>query len=181
MAGRAVGAFHETVQSTIEAGGFDPGMAAEILARSNINKGMSNAIEYFQGYAVDTAGNMIERDTQSAIGTAARVAGLKPLYADELRQENRRNQTTDRVRTGMKKRLGKRLQSLQRQGEMTPDAVDEAIADYMRAGGNPENFKRFFTGQVLKGSQSKLDLEIAKALKNSNDESRLARLLFLSE
>ena len=181
LAGRAVNTVHETVQHTLQTGGFDPGHAAEVLARSNINKGVSNAIELAQGFSTDISGNLIERDTRDGIGIGARMLGMKPLMADELRQENVRNRSTDRIRQNLKRRLGRQLASAARRGVLDREMIETALEDYIRAGGNAENFKRFYVGQVMKATQSKVDFEIAKALRNSNDESRLARLLFLAE
>ena len=169
------------IDSIKEQRGIDPQRMGEIIAASNLNKFASNAIELMQGYALDRRDNVIEPEVSVGLNlaTASRVAGFKPLYADQLRAENRRNRTTDRAQAELKARLGGELQSLARTGSLTGEKVDRAIGQYMRAGGRPENFKRYYAQQLAKGMTSKLDREIADAITKSNDEARLARLLFI--
>ena len=85
--------------------GFDFGDAAEILAASNINKGITNAIELAQGYAIDHADQIIEEDTNTRIGIAARVVGLKPLQTTQTQAEARRISNIDKMQNAMKQKL----------------------------------------------------------------------------
>jgi len=168
------------IDSIKEEGGFDPNQFAQIIGASNLNKGLSNAIEYTQGFAVDLNDNIIEENTRNSIGTISRILGFKPLVADELRQENRRNRSTDRIRAALKERLGNSLKAKVRAGKLTDQDVEDALESYTMAGGTGDNFRRYFLSQVVKGQTSKIDLEIAKAIKENNDNNRIARLLFLS-
>lgn len=179
--GRGIETVMKTVDSVVQEGGIDPAQIGTIIAQSGLNKFTSNAIEVAQGYAVDRTGNIIESNTRTALAIGSRIAGFKPLLADELREENRRNRTTERKRDALKARLADQLISKARSGKLDQTDIDDVLSDYVRAGGNAENFKRFFNSQVVKGTQNKLSLELAKALKQNNDENRVARLLFLSE
>lgn len=179
LVGRLWNTSHKLVDSIRQERGLDIPRMGEIVAAANINKGLTNAIELAQGYSLDTAQNVVETNTRDAIGVASRALGFKPLVTDELRQENRRNRVTDRVRGALKERLADQLKSKLRRGALSDDDVEQALEDYVRAGGNGENFRRFFMSQVTRGLTNKLDLELAKALKNSNDQNRIARLLFL--
>jgi len=178
--GQTVG---KVIDDTIQNQGIDPTRTAEIVAASNINKGLSHAIELFgTGTSVDHRGNVIEPEVELGfnIETGARMLGFKPLMADELRQENVRNRMTDRIRRELKTRLGDSLRSKIRGGRIDPEDIERALESYVRAGGNPESFRRFFQSQVVRGTTSKRDLELAEALRNSADTNRIARLLFLS-
>lgn len=172
----------QTVDSIMENEGLNSNEMMEIVARSNLNKGLSNAIELFgTGTALDAQGSIIESDTRTALGVGARALGFKPFFADELRQENRRNRTTDSIRNELKERLANTMKAKIRSGKFTSEDFELAMAHYVKAGGQPENFRRFFIGQIARGTTNKLDLEIQKALRNSSDGNRTARLLFLSE
>lgn len=170
----------QIVDSAIEQHGIDPTRTAEILATANINKFMTNAIEGAIGHSVDYSGNIIEEDTRSLIGVASRVAGFKPLLTDELRQENVRNRATDRIQTELKDRLAENLKSRIRNGKLTSEDAELALEHYVRAGGNPESFRRFFQSQIQRATTTKRDLEILDALRGSIDEGRIGRLLYLS-
>ena len=169
------------IDSIKEEGGFDLNQFQQIIAASNLNKGLSNAIEWGQGFSVDVNDNIIEQNTRNQIGTVSRALGFKPLVADELRQENRRNRSTDRIRGALKERLANSLKSKVRAGRLTSEDVENALESYTMAGGTGENFRRYFVSQTVKGQTSKVDLEIAKAIKASHDQNRIARLLFLSD
>lgn len=171
----------QTVDSIIENEGISVAEMTEIVARSNLNKGLSNALELAQGRATDAQGSIIEDDTRTALGIGARAFGFKPLFADELRQENRRNRTTDSIRNELKERLANSMKAKIRSGSFTSDDFELAVASYRKAGGQAENFRRFFLSQITRGTTNKLDLEIEKAMRNSSDKNRIARLLFLSE
>ena len=133
-----------------------------------------------QGYALDSQGNIIEENTRTAFGVGARVLGFKPLVTDELRQQNRRNRVTDRIRGELMQRLSDNLRSKFHRGRIAGEDLEQALENYVRAGGRPENFRNYFARQYVRGLTSKLDLEIAEAIRNSNDEARLGRLLFLA-
>lgn len=160
--------------------GIDVGRQAEIMAQANVWKFAGNAIELAQGYALDTQGNIIEEDTRTAFGVGSRVLGFKPLVTDELRQQNRQNRVTDRIRRELMQRLSDQLRSKFHRGKIASEDVEDALTSYVRAGGRPENFRNYFARQYVRGLTSKLDLEIAEAVRNSNDEARLGRLLFLA-
>lgn len=171
------------IDSTLENQGVDITHAAEILAASNINKGVSNLIELgVTNRSLDYKGNIIEPDVSlgANIATASRALGFRPLFSDELRQENRRNRTTDKVRAELKTRLSQTLRSKIRGGRITIADAESALESYVRAGGNPESFKRFFQSQIQRGTKSKVELELAKAIRNSADSARIGRLLLLS-
>ena len=159
---------------------IDPVHQAEILSASGLNKGLANLIELAVGHAVDYQGNIIEQDTRTTVGVASRLLGLKPLMADEMRQENYRNRTTDAIRDGLKERLALTLKSKIRNGRLKEQDVEEALTDYVQAGGNAESFRRFFQSQIVRGVVSKRDREIKDALQNSMDKNRVARLIYLS-
>jgi hypothetical protein len=197
MVGRLWDTFWNEIKIVQEEERIDPGQMAEVLARANINKGISNIIELVQGRGLDARGNIIEEfkpigeviadpieaiktDARTRIAVGARALGFKPLVADELRQENRRNRTTDRIRNELKDRLSESLRSKIRRGRLSGRDVERALSHYVRAGGNPANFKRYFASQIARGTQNKLDREIADALKTSADKNRIARLLFLA-
>jgi len=114
------------------------------------------------------------------MGVASRVAGFKPLLTDELRQENVRNRATDRIQAELKDRLGETLKSKIRNGRLEEEDVERALERYVRAGGNPESFRRYFQSQVQRATTTKRDLEILDALQGSIDEGRIGRLLYLS-
>ena len=181
LATRAMETTGRMIDSVSANEGFDITQMSQILAKSNLNKGVSNIIEIANNKAVDLNDNIIEGEVRTTAGIGARVLGFKPLYADELRQENRRNRTIERKRTAIRDRLGESLRSSIRSGNLTSEDVDRALVDYMKAGGNAENFKRYFRSQLIKGTQTKRDLEIAKAIRRNADEGRMARLLFLQE
>lgn len=170
----------QIVDSAIEQQGIDPTRTAEILATANINKFMTNVIDGVVGHAVDYTGNVIEDDTRSLMGIASRVVGFKPLMTDELRQENVRNRATDRIQTELKDRLAENLKSRIRNGKLREEDVELALEHYVRAGGNAENFRRFFQSQIHRATTTKVDLEILDALRGSIDEGRIGRLLYLS-
>lgn len=180
---RAAQTFGKIVDSAIQDQGIDPTRVAEILAASNMNKGLSHAIELgITGRSQDHTGSVIEPNVSIGfnIQTGARLLGFKPLMADELRQENVRNRVTDRTRTELKARLADSLTSKIRGGRLDSNDIESAMESYVRAGGNSESFRRFFQSQVLRGTTSKIDLEKGKAIRKSADEGRLARLLYLS-
>lgn len=168
------------IDDTIEDGKFDPVQAAEFIATANINKGISNFIELaVTGRSLDNMGNIIESDTRTAAGIFSRLIGFKPLFADELRAENVRNRTTDRIQQELKERLAASLKNKLRRGKLSDEDVENALISYARAGGNAENFRDFFRSQLLRAQTSKLDLELADALRRSVDENRVGRLLYL--
>lgn len=178
---RGAKAAGDAIDSVAREGGINPSRMAEIMAVGNFNKALSNIIEVSQGYALDTRNNIIEEDTRSAIGVSSRLLGFKPLMSDEVRQEARRQSVTTRIRNERKRELSTSLRTLARQGKLTGDAVEFALEQYIEAGGSAEQFKRYFNAQVVKGTTSKLDMDIAEALKDSYDQRRLGRLLFLMD
>lgn len=175
--GSTVGQLYD---SAIEQEGISPSRVAEVLATANLNKGLSNTLELALGHSVDYSGSLIEDDTRTAIGVASRVLGFKPLMADELRQENVRNRATDRIQGELTDRLAENLKSRIRNGRLRSEDVEQSLEHYVRAGGNAENFRRFFQSQVLRATTSKLDLETLDALRGSIDEGRIGRLIYLS-
>ncbi len=178
-AGETIGAIFD---STIENQGIDAMHLAEILAASNLNKGLSNMIELgITNKSLDRQGNLIEPSVELGvnIATGARLMGFRPLFADELRRENVRNRKTDRIRRELLARLGKTLKSKIIGGRLTSEDVESALESYRRAGGNAENFDTYFKGQIMRGTESKLSAEIAKALRKSVDADRFARLIYL--
>lgn len=180
MLGRVSTAASELIDSTIENKGLNTAQTAEILAQANVNKFLSNAIELGLGHSLDYSGSIIEKNTRTSIGVAARAIGFKPLFADELRQENVRNRATERVQSELKERLANKLKSQVRNGKLKASDVEDALESYVRAGGNAENFKRFFQSQLLRGTTSKLELELVDAIRGSIDKNRIGRLLYLS-
>lgn len=175
---RAAGTAGKLIDQSIQ--GLEPHQAAETLAGANMNKFMSNWLEVAMGHSLDYNENIIEEDTRSRMSIVSRLLGFKPMLADELRQENVRNRTTDRIRNELKERLSSKLKAHIRNNTLTSRVVDEALGDYVKAGGNPESFRRYFQSQVLRGTTSKLDLEITDALRGNIDENRLGRLLYIS-
>jgi len=171
----------EIFDSVVQERGLNSTQAAQILAASNINKGLSNVLELASGQATDLSNNLIEEDTRTRVGIAARTIGFKPLFSNELRQENRRHRGILRAQSELKERLRENLIAKARSGSLQSDDVEEALADYMRAGGRPDTFKRFFVSQMTRGVTNKLDLDLAEALRNSADQNRIARLLTLSD
>lgn len=159
--------------------GVDPVRMAEIYAQANINKLSSNMVEWTVGHSLDSQGNVIEQDTRTLMGTASRILGFKPLFADEARQENSRNRVTDRIQGELLADLGQRLRSKFRNGSLSSNETEDALTDYVKAGGSQPYFGRFLQSQLILGTQDKTSREIAKALHGSIDQNRVGRLLYL--
>ena len=169
----------KTIDSMVTSGRVEPGRIAEIVAQSGLNKGLSNAIELFQGRALDYNDNIIENDTRTKIGIAARLLGFKPLFADESRQEFARERATDKVHEEMKNRLGDNIKYLVRSKNLTADTLETALAGYVQAKGKPENFERYVRQQAIRGTVDYQSQHILEAVKQSSDANRISRLLNL--
>jgi hypothetical protein len=167
------------VDSAIQEGGIDGAQAASIVARMRVHKGLSNYIEYQQGFSEDSVGGLTERDTTSTMSVVSRALGFKPLYADESRQENIRNRMTDKYRQSLKARLSTSLRQKIRLGTLTDEDLEQDLDDYVRAGGDAANFTEFFNGTMLRATNSKTDMALAQSIKRSSENNRMARLLFL--
>lgn len=165
--------------SVVQEGKFNPIQAAQLLAASNVNKGVSNAIELTLGRSTTVHNDLIEKDTRTRIGVAARALGFKPLFADELKQEIYRANMADRTQANLKQRLSHSLQTSIRRGKLDGAVAEEAFHDYIIAGGTPENFRRFFTSQMVKAKLSRADREILETMQGSFDNNRAVRLLHL--
>ena len=122
---------------------------------------------------------MIEQETRTRIGVASRVLGFKPLFTDELKQEIYRSNMASRTQAGLKKRLSDSLHTAMRSGSLKGRDVENALSDYIVAGGTPEGFRRFFASQVIKGKYSRVHREVQESLQGSIDLNRAARLLHL--
>lgn len=181
FAGRLWDTGQKAIDRVLTEGGFEFQDAAEILAASNINKGMSNILEIAQGYAVDHADQKIEENTRNRIGVAARLAGFKPLKTTQTQAEMRRIQNTKRIQNAMKQKLSDWMRVELRKGTLTSDRVDEALGDYVKAGGSSRNFRNWFLSQVRKGTRNKLDLALAEAVRANDADARVARLLFMMQ
>ena len=68
-----------------------------------------------------------------------------------------------------------------RKGELTDAKLNQVFGDYVKAGGSPKNFRDWFLSQVRRGTQNKLDLALAEAVRKNDAESRVARLLFVMQ
>ena len=181
FAGRLYDTAQEATDRILAEGGFDGTDAIEILAASNINKGLSNILEIAQGYSIDHAQHIIEDDTRTRIGVAARIAGFKPMRNTQTRDELRRVATIKKMQGGMKEKLGDWVNVELRKGTLTADRMDEAFGDYVKAGGSPENFKQWFLSQARKASTNKLDMAIVEGIRANDAERRVGRLLFLQQ
>ena len=161
--------------------GVDFGDAAEILAASNINKGLTNIVEAVQGYAIDHSDQIIEEDTHTRIGIAARIAGLKPLKTTQTQAQARRISNIDKMQDAMKQKLSDWMRTELRKGTLTSGKIDQALGDYVKAGGSPKNFRDWYLSQVRRGTQNKLDMALAEAVRQNDADSRVARLLFVMQ
>ena len=181
FAGRLWDTGQRMAERAIVERGFDFGDAAEILAASNINKGITNAIEVAQGYAVDHADQIIEEDTRTRIGIASRLAGLKPLKTTQTQAAARRINNTDKIQGAMKQKLSDWMRTELRKGTLTTDKLDMALGDYMKAGGSPKNFRDWYLSQIRRGTTNKLDMALAEAVRSNDADSRVARLMFIMQ
>ncbi len=183
---RIAGGLAKTVDEVRATGKLSAGQIAETLATTNLNRGLSDIIQISQGRSIDNNGNLVENEglgwtKPNSVETYSRILGFKPLYADETRQENWRNRQTDFHRLAAKTRMGRMLQGHARRGTLTNEHVEQALQGYMDAGGDGKNFRAYLKRQIVKGTQTKRSLDIAKALKRSHDDGRLGRLLYLDE
>jgi len=160
---------------------LSPERIAEIYAQANINKMTSNLVELGLGRALDHTGAIIEEDTRTAMGVTSRVLGFKPLFADEMRQENARNRVTDRIHSQMITDLAQSLKSKIRRGRLEGDDVEDALERYVRADGSPAYFGRFLQSQMIRGQTDKTSMELSRALTKSIDEGRIGRLLYIQQ
>ena len=181
FAGRLWDTGQRLAERAIVERGADFGDAAEILAASNINKGFTNIIELAQGYAIDHADQIIEEDTNTRIGIAARMVGLKPLQTTQTQAEARRINNIDKIQSAMKQKLGDWMRTELRKGTLTTGKLDQALGDYVKAGGSPKNFRDWYLSQVRRGTQNKLDMALAEAVRKNDADSRVARLLFVMQ
>ena len=181
FSGRLLDTFGKAFDRISAGEGFGMEHAAEILAASNINKGMTNILELAQGYSVDHAEHIIEEDTRTLIGASSRAIGFKPLKTTQTQAAARRINNTKRVQNAMKQQLGEWLKTELRDGSLTTDGLDYALGRYMKAGGSPRNFRNWYLSQVRRGTESKADMLLAEATRANNEQRRVAHLLFMMQ
>ena len=165
--------------NVVQEEGLNPIHAAQLFAATNINKGISNFIELATNRSTTINNDLIERETRTQIGIASRLLGFKPLFTDELKQEIYRANMASRRQANLKQRLAESMQTAFRTGNMDVEFVDDALHDYILAGGSPENFRQYFHSQYVKAQYSRVHKELAEALRGNYEQNRAVRLLEL--
>lgn len=139
LAGVAKG-MKATIENVFSAGGFSIPQQEQILANMSTNRAAKSVMEFAAGAKTDQRSEVIDYATRDAIHIAAALLGattsntrrMQDAYsaqqAVQLHQEDLRAQLTDKTRT------------LLRNGDITVDALQDMVQQYVRSGGNADYF-----------------------------------------
>lgn len=159
-----VNALQKGFEMVRERGGFSVQQTAEIMQNYSTSRFFRNLGYLTTGVVTDRRGqrvgdrdqiqDILQLDVQNGLGLSASLMGLRTI------DENRRIENAYRIRSGEISRqarvrqLRDRLRSDIRAG-LTEEDVNEAVASYVKYGGNPEGFSRFLLQQTLAAQVNK--------------------------
>jgi len=173
----------EAVNSFKETGAVDASQMAEVTAQWATHKFTRAGIEVAQGYATDRRGDLLNADTQAGLSIAARALGLKPLREMQKQQALYRGRQIDIYQRELRGRLGKAVRQTFRDmdDEGAMEAFNDHLGNYIKSGGDMKNLKPWLAEQLIRASEPKADRELIKAMKQSDDDGDMMRLLRLAQ
>lgn len=186
MIGDTLTALKKGVQMVRERGGFSGQQMAEILAAYSTSRFLRNVGYITSGYVLDRNGQVVgyrdnwkdilTGEVSDELGLIASAVGMRKMdeakkveahyriHSGEMSRLERRRWLRDRIRADVR-------------GGITEQDVKDSIASYVKIGGDPAEFPRFYMEQVLKGQVDKSQLEFIRLFNNERRSYDVQRLL----
>lgn len=158
--------------------GLSAEQLAEALARASMNRPLAGILDTMTSDgSLDANGRLVTRDSKSALDAAFRLMGARPLQEtgerlafDQLRKRNLQE-------AAARARLRKAFRSIVRRDSLTPDKLESVLKQYIRSGGDPASFPRFFKETVIAAKLTRNEAEFLKVADDLNRAGDAMRLL----
>ena len=139
--------------------------AWEALVRSTPNRTVRGWLENMQGYSTDKYGQMTFDRTQDWGAMLYRFAGVKTMTEIEAAKASWHLKGVDAEH---KKEIGKlRTKAMAAFRSGNYDALNEMSLNYIKAGGTPSSFTRWFNDTAKLSREVRSDRELEKALEKA--------------
>lgn len=160
--------------------GFDANAIGETLAVYQGNGFLRNVIQVAQNTSVDRYGAVVENNIRTFENIIPRLMELKSQRETDKAREMQRDRMQREIQRGNVDRLSRQLRTAVRSGNIDGELIESALADYYAATGSIDGFKRYVREQVLTASFEKSSRLLLTALRQSDEQGKVARLIRLT-
>ncbi len=172
------GALTDSVGRLRNSGDLTSQDISEILGTYSSHRFTRGISDLMAGVSVDRRGNVVDEDTRGdPLEVAQRLSGLRSLQ--EAKETDAYFQTTmvDAQQRSILADLRRATKSSIRGGNLTPERMNQLVANYVRSGGNPTNFLRWLKDQHMAATVGRVDRKLKDIINNPRKMADILRLM----
>jgi len=130
----------DTINNVFSAGGFDVTQQEQILANMSTNRAAKSIMEFAAGAKTDQRGEVVDYATRDAIHVASALLGATPSNTKAMQDAYSAQQAVQLNQEALRAQLTDKTRTLLRSGDISVDALQDVVKQYMRSGGDPAYF-----------------------------------------
>lgn len=155
--------------------GISQQQITEILGNMIVNRPIAGFLDIWAGANVDTRGQVISNEVNSAMSMATRLLGLRPLSEAKATEALMVNKRAQELQVAARSRLNNATRAAIRGGnfDMIPDIMEE----YINTGGKPEYIPSYMRGSIEAALLTRNERQMISLFKNGDKMERFNRLL----
>jgi len=188
MIGNFFGALNKAFESVRQRGNFDANQMSEIAQMYSTNRFIRNLSTLYNGFVVDRKGQVVNADSPSfadilagniedEVALVARMVGMRTLSENLKVKAAAKNRSTDLSRRDRMGQVRDVVRSEFRKKKPNSEVIEDAIYDYIRFGGSPDNIPNWMAEQFLRSNVDKTALDVVKYFRNPQKSNQVLRLL----
>jgi len=168
----------ESVKSISANEGFNGQQLSEIAARTFPVKSVKGWIEIANGQSVDSRGQIINENINTASEIGAKMFAMKPIRDQGIIEEFSRIRSTQLKRKDARSEFRKALRASFRSGKLDKSRLDSLIKQYGKStGGDYSNLKTTFRNEMEAALVNKAYLKVLQQAGNASQEDSMMRMI----
>lgn len=177
MIKRAYTGISESLQSLKANDGINSRELMEIAGRTFPTSAVKGWIQTGLGQTVDSRGQLINENIDTAIERFAKISNIKTLREQLLVEEFARIRSTEMKWKDLRGRARKALRASYRSGKLDSDSLNKIAKDYLASNGQPDDFDNFLTGEVEAALVNKGYLRALMQAKKVSQVDQMMRMI----
>lgn len=165
LASNTVGIVNDTIGQFLDGGQYSHQQQMEIIAKYSINRPLRHVFEIAAGYSVDRRGQVVSRDTRSAMSVSARILAFKPLQEAKQVEAYYTSRQAEFSQMEKRQRLNLGTRALFRSGEVDAKDFRNILRDYIESGGSVDYFGTWLKNSLLIAKATRTERKFLEALK----------------
>lgn len=152
--------------------------AMEVVANYSVNRPIRGILEIAAGESTDRLGQIIEDNVRKPMSIVSRVLSMRTTQETAVREAYYTNRSIQAAQDDAASRARLSLRAAARAGKLNSQTFYSALGDYVKRGGDPENFLSLLIEQQRVGTISRTTLALKDAI-SGRDWDQFSRLMLV--